>query len=126
MSRKVTIRLGDDDFERLQKRCQETALDISFLIREALSKYLANGGTATQEAKPVGAGLVMPAEAFALTGPYRAWSGDLRAELRRRLLDMLALAYSAADQYPRTKGVREVYLAVLDAYHHLNGVGHGR
>ena len=124
MGRRITIRLEEQCFEKLQMRSQETNLDFSFLVREAMGRYL-DGGTTAQEARPTDTGF-MPPEAFALTGPYRAWSGDLRQELRKRLLDMLALAYSAADQYPRTKGVREVYQTVLEAYHQLNGVGHGR
>jgi len=124
MSRRITIRLGNEDYEKLQKRSQEASLDFSFLVREALGRYFSDAGTADQGAKPAGTGLAMPADAFALTGPYRAWSGDLRTELRKRLREMLALSHATADQYPRTKGVREVYMAVLEAYHQLEGVRH--
>lgn len=124
MGKRITIRIDDESFEKLQNRCQETGLDVSFLVREALGKYFAEA--AEPQARIAGANYVMPPEAFALTGPYRAFSGDLRAELYKRLKDLLALAHSTAEQFPRTKGVREAYLAVLEAYHRLNGVGHGR
>ena len=123
MSRRVTIRLGEEDFGRLQKRCQETGLDFSFIVRDALSEYFADSGTTDQEPKPPRAGQVMPAEAFALTPPYRAWSGgDLRTELRKRLLDLLALAHTATQSWPKTPGVREVYSGLLELGLHL-GIG---
>jgi hypothetical protein len=125
MSRRITIRLGDEDYEKLLKRSQVASLDFSFLVRDALGRYFSESGTANQQGKTASTGHPMPPEAFALEGPYRAWSGDLRLELRKRLKEMLALAHATADQYPRTKGIREVYLAILDAYHQLNGVGHG-
>jgi hypothetical protein len=124
MSRKVTLRLSDEDFGKLQSRCQDTGLDISFIIREALSSHLSGAAPADQGGNPDSTNHAMPPEAFALAGPYRAFSGDLRAELRKQLKVLLALAHSTADQYPRTKGVREAYLAILNAYHQLNGVGH--
>ncbi len=122
MSRRITIRLGEEDFGRLQNRCQETGLDISFVVRDAVGRYFSDASTADDQ-QPASTAQFMPAEAFSLTGPYRAWSGDLRAQMRKRLVDMLALAHTTADQYPRTKGVREAYLAVLDAYYQLGGVG---
>jgi hypothetical protein len=126
MSKRITLRLGEEDYEKLQRRCQDMSLDISFVVRDALGRYFADSGTADRQDQCASTSPVMPAEAFAVTGPYRAWSGDLRVELRRRLLDMLALAHSTAGQYPRTKGVREVYVAILEAYNQLNEGGHGR
>jgi len=126
MSRRITIRLADEDYQKLQSRCQDAGLDASFVVRDALGRYFSAVSAADPQAPSAAASNVMPAEAFALTGPYRAWSGDLRVELKKQLLRMLALAHATADQYPRTKGVREVYVAILDAYCQLNGVGHGR
>jgi predicted transcriptional regulator len=124
MSKRVTIRLGDEEYEKLQNRCLATNLDSSFLIRDALSKYLADTGTTAQQAKPANTGMAMPDEAFALEGPFRAWSGDLRAEVRKRLKEMLALSHAAAGQFPKTKGIREVYMSVLEAFNQLNDGGH--
>jgi len=126
MGKRITIRIDDQSYEKLQKRSQEVNLDFSFLIREAIGRYFSEAGTADQQAQSAGTGQVMPPEAFALTGPYRAWSGDLRMELKKRLKQMLALSHTTAEHYPRTKGIREVYLAILGAYYQLNGVGHER
>ena len=123
MSRRITIRVGDEDYEKLRQRCQDATLDLSFLIRDAIGTYL-EGGTPAQEAKRTDTGLVMPPEAFALTGPYRAWSGDLRIELKERFLELLALAHTAAEHWPKTKGIREVYVALLSVCQHL-GIGDG-
>jgi len=123
MSRRITIRLGEEDYGKLQKRRQEATLDLSFVVRDALRKYFADGGTTDREPKAPHAGQVMPAEAFALTPPYRAWSGgDLRTELRKRFLDLLALAHTAAQNWPRTPGIREVYSGLLGLGLHL-GIG---
>jgi hypothetical protein len=126
MGKRITLRINDQCFEKLQSRCREAGLDTSFVVRDALGRYFADSGTMSQEAKLASTGQVMPAEGFERLGPYRAWSGDLRAELRKRLLEMLAISYATVEQFPRTPGVREVYLAVLDAYYQLNGVGHER
>lgn len=122
MSRRITIRLDNEIHERIQQRSQETSLDFSFLVREALRKYLADSGTTAQEPKPDYTNLVMPDQAFALTGPYRAFSGDLRLEMRKRFLDFLALAHSTAKIWPRSPGIREVYAGLLALGHHL-GIG---
>jgi hypothetical protein len=112
MGKRITIRIDDQSHEKLQNRSQETGLDFSFLVRDALGRYLSDAGT----------NHVMPAEALALTAPYRAWSGDLRAELRKQLLALLALSHTTAGQFPRTPGVREAYIAILEAYHRFKGV----
>ena len=122
MGKRITIRLSDEDYERLQKRCSETSLDISFLVREALSSYLSQTGITDKPSQPADTGLVMPDEAFGMTPPYRAFSGDLRAELRKRFLDFLALAHSTAQIWPRSPGVREIYSGLLGLAHYL-GIG---
>jgi hypothetical protein len=124
MGKRITLRIDDQIHEKLMKQCRDLNLDASFVVREALGRYFSETGTADSPVLSAGAKYAMPPEAFALAGPYRAFSGDLRAALKKRLLDMLALAHSTADQYPRTKGVREAYRAILEAYHLLNGVGH--
>ena len=126
MGKRITLRIDDQCYEKLQSRCREAGLDTSFVVREALGRYFSEAGTADPQVRSAGASLVMPPEAFALCEPFRAWgSGDLRVELRKRLREMLALAYSAQEQFPRTKGVREAYVAILTAYNILEGVRHG-
>ena len=104
MSKRITIRLDDEAHERLQKRSESLNLDVSFLARTAINRYL-DSGTPAQEPKPDYTNLVMPDEAFSLTPPYRAWSGDLRVELKKRFLDLLALAHSTAQIWPKSPGV---------------------
>jgi hypothetical protein len=115
--RRVSVRMDCKLYENLQQRSREIGLDFSATIRAAMDQYF-DGDSASK----VAPNAVMPAEAFALTGPFRAWPGDLRTELRKRLLALLALAYETARSWPRTKGLREVYLLLLEAASHL-GIG---
>src|SRR5206468_8233383 len=99
-------------YEKLRLRSQETNLDFSFIVRDALGRYLDGESTASH---------VMPAEAFKLTGPYRR-GDDLRVELRKRFLDLLALSHITAEYWSKTKGIREVYAGLLGLCEHL-GIG---
>ena len=117
MARRITVRLKNEGYEKLRLRSQETNLDFSFIVRDALGRYLDGESTASH---------VMPAESFKLTGPYRR-GDDLRVELRRRFLDLLALSHVTAEYWSKTKGIREVYVGLLALSHHLDigeGVGH--
>ena len=120
-TKRVTVRIDVDVDKRLRERCRKAGVDASFMIREALSRFLDRDTAGCHGTMPH-KDLVMPPEAFSLTPPYRAWSGDLRVELRKRFLDLLALAYATAEFYPKTAGTREVYMALLEACHHL-GIG---
>jgi hypothetical protein len=124
MGRRITIRIDDQCFEKLQSRCQATGLDTSFVVREAPNRYLSEAGIMNAQAKPSSTGLAMPDEAFSLTPPYRAFSGDLRVELRKQFLKLLALAHSTAQIWPRSPGIREVYAGLLALAHYL-GIGDG-
>ena len=123
MGKRITIRLDDESHENLRKRSQEVGLDVSFLLRQAINKYLEEGA-AGQVAKCAAAIPGMPAEAFSLEGDYRAWSGDLRKELRRQFLQLLAVAHTTADHWPRTAGIREVYVGLLELGRYLE-IGNG-
>lgn len=125
MGQRITIRLDNEVYESLQGRSQELGLDRSFLIREAILKYL-DGEASDPEAMKSSARHAMPPEAFALTAPFRAWNGDLRTELRKRFLELLALANVTAEHWPKTKGMREVYLGILAVCEHLGFGGNGR
>jgi hypothetical protein len=121
MGRRITFRIDDQQFEQIQEKCRKTDLDASFVIRQALDLYFSGANVTDAQAPPTNPGSAMPPEAFALEGPFRAWSGDLRTELRKRLKETLALSHATAEQYPKTKGVREAYMSVLEAFNQLNG-----
>jgi hypothetical protein len=123
MGRRITVRLKNEGYEKLSRRSQETNLDFSFIVRDALGRYLDGGSAESGTATPAGSH-GMPREAFMLAGPYRAWSGDLRVELRKRILELIAVAHVTAGYWPKTKGIREVYAGLLGLCHHL-GIGEG-
>ena len=120
MTKRITVRLTDDMYEKLHLQSEASNLDVSCLLREAVDKYLAETAATTQGPQSQAGSLVMPPEAFALEGPYRAWSGDLRVELRKRFLQLLALAHVTSLNWPKTTGVREVYTGLLALGKHLN------
>jgi len=113
-SDRITVRVSGQTRESLKRRCRESGYDVSFVVRQALEAFL-NGEAENGEGhgSPNG-GHVMPQEAFALTGPYRAWSGDLRVEVRRRFTELLAAAHVCAQHWPKTPGVRESYARLLE------------
>ncbi len=123
MSRRITVRLDDRCYSNLRQRCNDVGVDLSFAIREALRKYV-DAVSSEKEAGTVTTNQAMPAEAFALEGPYRAWCGDLRIELRRRSVDLLALSHVAAENWKKSPGIREFFVAFLSACTHL-GIGQG-
>ena len=122
MGRRITVRLDNEGYAKLQRRSQEAGLDLSFLVREAIGRYL-NGTSADPGTATPASGQVMPAEAFRLTGPYRR-GDDLRVELRKRFLDLLALSHVTAEYWSKTKGIREVYAGLLALCQHLR-IGEG-
>jgi len=96
--------------------------DVSFVVRQALEAFL-NGDAENGEGRSTPCGShVMPPEAFALTGPYRAWSGDLRVEVRRRFTELLAASHVCAQHWPKAPGVRESYAGLLALAPHF-GLG---
>ena len=120
MTKRVTVRLSDDMYEKLRLRSAASDLDVSCLVREAVDRYIAETAVSTHASQGEAGGPVMPAEAFALEGPYRAWPGDLRVELRKRFLQLLAIAHVTILNWPKTQGVREVYAGLLALSKYLN------
>jgi hypothetical protein len=108
----------DSKNEKLHKYSKELNVDISTLVRSAITQYLDNN---SQTLKVIDD--AMPPEAFQHTGPFLAWGkGDLRIELKSRLKQLLALAFVCQKHYPKTKGMRDVYLNLLPICRHL-GIG---
>jgi hypothetical protein len=107
----VTVRLDPDLREKLQRYGESIGIDLSTVIRQAISQLLAADSTA--EGKTTAE---MPAEALALTGPYQVWGSDLKEKLRESFLRILAMAYVTTRRWPKTAWVRQLYLALLPLY----------
>lgn len=117
--RRITVRMSIDLNERLSNLSDSLGLDRSFLVREAVQKYLDRPSEQPENQ-------ALPPEIFALTPPYRAWSGDRRVELRNQFEKLLALSAVSAEYFPKTRGLREIFTTLLALYQQLkiNGVGH--
>ena len=113
MGRRVTFRVPNATYELLQKRCGGMGCDVSFVVRQALEAFL-NGDMGNGKGRGSPGGHLMPAEAFAQTGPYRAWSGDLRVEVKRQFTQLLAASHTCAQHWPKTPGVRESHAGLLE------------
>ena len=112
--RRLTVRLDQELYEKVQGYCHDATLDYSALVRKALADYL-NSDTASQ-AK---VNSTMPSEALRLIGRYQTWGYDLREQFRTRFLELLAMAHATSKRWPRTEWVREVYLGLIQLYQHL-------
>ena len=124
--RKITFRVDPTLAGLLDHRCQETGSDVSFVIREGLARYL-SGDQERAEGQKIPPSPVLPPEIHMLTPEFRAYTGDLRAEVKRRFAGLLAAAHVCKEHYPRTPGVREAYagLLALSVYFGLGqGGGH--
>ena len=115
--RRITFRLDPTLAGLLDHRCKQAGTDASFVIREGLARYL-NGDQERAEGQKVPPSPVLPPEVHMLTPEFRGFSGDLRAEVKRRFAGLLAAASVCKEHYPRTPGVRETYagLLALSAY----------
>jgi hypothetical protein len=112
-SRRISVRLNPESSERLEKLCQESGNDVSRVVRQALDVFMASKpGMGLINAPPKR--LSPPAAIIPLTAPYRAWgNGDARVELRSLFIQLLAVSFALSELYPRTKGPREIYEALL-------------
>jgi len=121
--RKITFRVDPTLAGLLDHRCQETGSDVSFVIREGLARYL-NGEQESAKGQKIPPSTVLPPEIHALTPEFLGFSGDLRAEVKRRFAGLLAAAHVCKEHYPRTPGVREAYAGLLALSAHF-GLGQG-
>jgi hypothetical protein len=110
---RISVRLPYVQMDRVQEFCEDTGHDISHVVRQALDAFLARkSGTASNSGPPKR--LSPPQAIIPLTVPYRAWgNGDARQELRSLFTQLLAASFALKELYPRTKGIREVYEALL-------------
>lgn len=112
-SRKISVRLPDGPMERLHEFCRETGSDLSHVVRQGLDTFLASqSGSATAE-DPTRR-LSPPEQVFDLVPRYLGWvRGDLREERKRLFRELLAASFVAKKHFPRTAGMLEGYMGVL-------------
>ncbi len=117
-SHRITIRLEADLYGSLVEYCQTTGNDLSFAVRQALGSHLRNAGAV----QPGGASFTTflpPEEIFRQAPRYLSWNGDLRKEIRRQFIELLAEANVCVRHYPKTEGLRELYNALLSLSRYL-------
>ncbi len=102
---RLTVRLNQQQLDRLQERCQQAGLDVSHVVRQALDAFLANGqGVAGSGSAP--RRLAPPDEVIRLTPPYLAYGkGDLRQERKRLFAELVAVAFVCQKHYSHTPGM---------------------
>ena len=108
-SRKISVRLKQEDRERLQEYCAQTRQDISRVVRSALNAFLlpelnpGTGGTPPRRLSP-------PEQVDRLVSKYLAWpGGDIREQLNKLYAETLAASFACKKLYPRTPGVLDSY-----------------
>ena len=108
-SRKISVRLKQEDSERLQEYCVQTGQDTSRVLRSALNAFLlpeldsGTGRTPPRRLSP-------PEEIGSLVPKYLAWGrGDLRQELSKLYAEVLAASFACRKLYPRTPRIVEGY-----------------
>ena len=108
-SRKISVRLKQEDRERLHKYCAQTGQDTSRVLRSALKAFLLSeldsetGRTPPRRLSP-------PEEIGSLVPKYLAWGrGDLRQEANRLYAEALAASFVCRKFYPRTPSIVEGY-----------------
>jgi hypothetical protein len=115
-SRRISVRLNDEQSKRLEKLCAETGSDVSQAIRRALDAFLAPK-SALEPNDGLPKRLSPPEEIIPLTTAYLAWAGgDARMELRTFFIKLLTASFALKGLYPRTKGIKEVYEALVPLY----------
>lgn len=109
VSHRISVRLGQEQLERVQRHCLETGYDVSRVVRQALDSRLApDSGSATSGAPK--RRLAPPEAIIPLTSRYMAWGdGDLRKHRNRLFAELLAAAFVCKKHYPRTPGMLEGY-----------------
>ena len=109
-SRKISIRLKQEDRERLQEYCAHTGQDISRVVRQALNGLIKPQSDAVAGGTVLPRRLSSPEQIAGLLSTYLGWAGgDLREELKRLFAKLLAVSYACKKLYPRTSGVLDGY-----------------
>lgn len=115
--RRITVRVNECLHARVRETAKALNIDCSSLIRELLERGLASGSTA--DGNPSPASLSILPEVFEFSPSFRAFCGDLRLELRKRFLMLLALGHEASQRWPKTLWVRPLFLGLLPLQKYL-------
>ena len=108
-SRRITVRPGDDLWERVQKAAKEAGADTTTIVRQALETYFA--GSAPNGNSPSKRPLPPPDEIDALVQKYGGWgSGDIRKERARLYCELLAVSFVCKRGFPRTPELVQGYI----------------
>jgi predicted DNA-binding protein len=111
--RRITSRMPPGLYEKLRKHSRDTGLDLSTVIREAVSQYL-QGDAASRMSQ----NMEMPQAALERTGRYQVAGSDLKERLRESFLQLLAMAYVTKGCW-RADWVKKLYLGLIPLYQHL-------
>ena len=110
VSRKISIRLKQEDRERLQEYCVHTEQDISRVVRQALDVLIRPQSDAVAGSTVPPRRLSPPEAIDRLVAKYLAWGrGDLRQELSKLYAETLAASFACKKLYPRTPGILDGY-----------------
>lgn len=112
-SQRITVRLPESHIGPLQQYCAERNCDVSHVVRQALDAFLAtDAGSADHQISPKR--ITPPEEIMKPVRKYFAWGdGDLRMELRRQYIEVLAVSYACRRLFPRTANVVNGYEGLL-------------
>jgi len=117
-SRRISVRLGSEQSERLARHCEATGATVTRVICEALDAFLASKGAS--EPSNVARKRLQPPEAIiSLTAAYLAPQKDPRTELKSMFIGLLAASFALKRLYPRTAGIRELYEALVPLCPHF-------
>lgn len=118
-SHRITVRLNEQLHNLLKKTCDDSGHDLTTVVRKALESVLNSGEDSRQED---GNEIVTvpPEDIYEKVGRYLAWGrGDLRVELKKQYIEILATAFAAQRHFPRTPGIKEAYAGLLQISAHI-------
>jgi hypothetical protein len=110
---RISVRLTAAQKESLEACCRETERNVTDVVRLALDTFHTSKSDQPSIHGPARR-LSPPAGIIPLTTRYRAYgNGDARKDLRELFTQLLAASFALKQLYPRTKGIKEIYEALL-------------
>jgi hypothetical protein len=114
-SHRITVRVNDNLHKRMLETANALGVDLSTVVRDLLERDLESGS----DTKTNAANCAILPDVFQYSPRYRAWCGDLRLELRKQFLILLALAHESSGRWPKTPWVRQLFMALLPLQKYL-------